>query len=42
MAFIKEVLEYNDIRIVENGAHGQGVRFEIIIPKENYRILSNL
>jgi signal transduction histidine kinase len=38
MAFIREVLEYNDIRIYENGIEGQGVRFEILIPKNNYRI----
>lgn len=41
MAFIKEVLESNDIRITETGIEGQGVRFEIIIPGDHYRMIKN-
>ncbi|NLV26614.1 MAG: HAMP domain-containing histidine kinase [Methanomicrobiales archaeon] len=42
MAFIKEVLESNDIQIIENGTLGHGVRFEIIIPKDHYRIIQKM
>ncbi|MDD1729087.1 MAG: HAMP domain-containing histidine kinase [Methanospirillum sp.] len=38
MAFIKDVLEADDIRIREVGFEGKGVRFEIVIPRDHYRI----
>ena len=42
MAFIREVLESNDMQIIENGTWGEGVRFEIIIPKDRYRIIQRM
>jgi signal transduction histidine kinase len=41
MAFIREVLESNDIMIRETGIPGQGARFEITIPKDHYRIIKD-
>ncbi|OPY31211.1 MAG: sensory histidine kinase AtoS [Methanomassiliicoccales archaeon PtaU1.Bin124] len=38
--FIREALSASGMWIRENGIEGKGARFEIIIPKENYRILS--
>lgn len=37
MAFIREVLESDGMTIAEKGVVGQGVRFEIRIPKDHYR-----
>lgn len=37
MAFIREVLESDNISICENGTEGHGARFKITIPQENYR-----
>jgi len=39
MAFIREVLESDDITIRENGDEGKGARFEIGIPPDHYRII---
>ncbi len=38
MAFIREVLESDDIAIRENGIEGKGARFEIMVPPDHYRI----
>nr|WP_319540514.1 HAMP domain-containing sensor histidine kinase [uncultured Methanospirillum sp.] len=38
MAFIREVLESDDITIRENGVAGKGARFEIMVPPDHYRI----
>ncbi|MDD1724889.1 MAG: HAMP domain-containing histidine kinase, partial [Methanospirillum sp.] len=37
LAFIREVLESNDLTIEENGIFGQGARFEITIPGDHLR-----
>ena len=34
----KEVLDITDTKICEKGEPGKGVRFEIIVPKDNYKI----
>ncbi|HWQ66398.1 MAG TPA: HAMP domain-containing sensor histidine kinase [Methanospirillum sp.] len=39
MAFITEVLESHDFTICENGVEGMGVRFEITIPMDKFRII---
>ncbi len=39
MAFIKEILESDEMKIVERGVQGNGVRFEITIPCTHYRII---
>lgn len=41
MAFIREVLESDDMRINERGVEGHGVSFEITIPNDHYRIIQN-
>jgi PAS domain S-box-containing protein len=33
----REILAITDIGIMENGVPGEGVRFEIVVPKEGYR-----
>ena len=38
MAFIREVLESDGMTIRETGVEGQGVRFEIVIPKTQFRV----
>jgi len=38
MAFIREVLESDDIAIRENGIKGKGASFEIMVPPDHYRI----
>ncbi len=36
---IREIFEITGISIKETGIYGQGVRFEILIPKDKYRLL---
>jgi signal transduction histidine kinase len=36
--FIREALSASGLWIRENGIEGQGARFEIIVPPENYRV----
>jgi signal transduction histidine kinase len=36
---VKELLSYTRIQIRENGIHGSGVRFEIEVPEDKFRIL---
>jgi PAS domain S-box-containing protein len=37
---VREILGFTSITISENGKPGKGVRFEIIVPKEKFRIVS--
>ena len=35
---IREILEFSKMAIEENGAYGSGVRFEIFVPRDQFRI----
>ncbi len=34
---VREILELTGITIIENGLHGSGARFEMVVPRESYR-----
>ncbi len=40
MYLVKEILDVTRINIIENGKHGEGTRYELMVPNTHYRLRS--